>query len=205
MCVVRAPGPPPYSPRVERESRWRIGNTQIEGGREVMFKKVVLVAVALLLAAAPRASAQTTQPTEVMFHWGAIHKAPGQAVVLNFELTDHFGEPLTVPVEFHLEDREGNVIYTNTVMVPSGRTFSTVFVIGPEIRVARSTIQGDIYAVIAPDIRLLLPCVKVDYPPGPNAPVDRVFATLEVMDVLTGRVQVFANDPHIRFGLGIPQ
>ena len=170
-----------------------------------MLKKVVLFAVALLCAAAPRASAQTTEPTEVMFHWGPIHRGLGQALVLNFELTDHFGDALTVPVEFHLEDKDGNVIYRNTVMVSSGRTFSTVFIVGPDVRVARSTIQGDIYAAIGPDVRLLLPCIKVDLPPGPNSPVDQMFATLEVMDVLTGRVQVFANDPHIRFGVGIPQ
>ena len=171
-----------------------------------MLKKVVLFAVALLFAAAPRASAQTTEPTEVMFHWGPIHRGIGQALVLNFELTDHFGEALTVPVEFHLEDKDGNVIYTNTVMVSSGRTFSTVFIVGPDVRVARSTIQGDIYAAIAPDVRLLSPCIKVDLPPGPGAPfLDRMTPTLEIMDVLTGRVQVFANDPHIRFGLGVPQ
>src|SRR6266545_7482551 len=134
-----------------------------------MLKKVVLFAVALLVAAAPRASAQTTEPTEVMFHWGAIHKAVGQALVLNFELSDHFGEALTVPVEFHLEDKDGNVIYTNTVMVSSGHMFSTVFVIGPEIRVARSTVQGDIYAAIGPEFRLLSPCVKVVFPPGPTS------------------------------------
>ena len=153
-----------------------------------MFKKVVLFAVALLFAAAPRASAQTTEPTEVMFHWGAIHKATGQALALNFQLTDHFGEALTVPVEFRLEDKDGNVIYTNTVLVSSGHTFSTVFAVGPEIRIARNTIQGDVYAFVDPNNRLLSPCIKVVFPPGPTAPVDQMFATLEVMDVLTGRV-----------------
>lgn len=153
-----------------------------------MLEKVVLVAATLVLAAAPRASAQTTEPTEAMFHWGAIHKAPGQVLVLNFQLTDHFGEALTVPVEFHLDDKDGNVIYTNTLLVSSGRTFSTVFAVAPELRVARSTVQGDIYALIDPNVRLLAPCIKVVFPPGPTAPVDQMFATLEVMDVLTGRV-----------------
>lgn len=170
-----------------------------------MLKKFVLFAVAMLLAAAPLASAQTTEPTEVMFHWGAIHKGVGQALVLNLELTDHFGEALTVPAEFHLEDKDGNVVNTNTVLVSSGRTFSAVFAVGPEIRVARSTIQGDIYAIIGPEYRLLIPCIKVIFPPGPNTPVAQMFATLEVMDVVTGRVQVFANTPNIRAGVGVPQ
>ena len=170
-----------------------------------MLKKVGLFAVALILAVVPMASAQTTAPTEVMFHWGAIHKGVGQALVLNFELTDHFGGALTLPVEFHLEDKDGNVIYTDTVMVSSGRTVSAVFVVGPDIRIARSTIQGDIYAVVGPDVRLLSPCVKVVFPPGPSAPVDQLSATLEVVDVLTGRVQVFANNPNIRAGIGVPQ
>jgi hypothetical protein len=35
--------------------------------------------------------------------------------------------------------------------------------------------------------------------------VDSMTATLEVMDVFTGRVQIFANNPNIRAGIGIPQ
>ena len=153
-----------------------------------MLRKVVLVAAALVLAAAPRASAQTTEPTEAMFHWGAIHKAPGQALVLNFQLTDLVGEALSVAVEFHLDDKDGNAIHTNTVLVSSGRTFSIVSAVAPELRVARSTIQGDIYAYVDPNVRLLAPCIKVVFPPGSTPPVDQMFATLEVMDVLTGRV-----------------
>ena len=159
-----------------------------------MTKKIVmlLAAAALALTAIPRASAQTTAPTEVMYHWGAIHKGVGQAIVLNFELTDHFGDPeLTLPVEFRLEDKAGNVVYDNTFTVSAGHTFTAVFAIGPDIRIARSTIQGDIYGAIAPDVRLLAPCIRVTFPPGPSSPVDQIFTTLEVVDVLTGRVQVF--------------
>jgi hypothetical protein len=152
---------------------------------------------ALVLVAAPMASAQSTAPTEVMFHWGPIHKAPGQALVLNLELTDHFGEALTVPAEFRLEDKNGNAIQSRNITLSSGGAVSAVFAVGPEIRIARSTIEGDIYAAIGPDIRLLLPCIKVLLPPGPSSPADRLTATLEVMDVLTGRVQVFANSPRI--------
>lgn len=159
---------------------------------------MLLFAVALALTAIPYASAQTTAPGEVMFHWGAIHKGTGQAIVLNFDLTDHFGDPsLTVPVEVRLEDNAGNVIYTNTVTVVAGKTFSTVFVIAPEVCTAHSIIQGDIYGVVAPEIRLIQPCIKVLYPPGPTSPVDRMTASLEVMDVLTGRVDTFANTPRI--------
>lgn len=69
--------------------------------------RMLLVAFALALVAAPQTSAQTTEPTDVMFHWGAIHKGPGQVVVLNLELSDHTGSALTVPVEFQLEVKEG--------------------------------------------------------------------------------------------------
>src|SRR6266699_1734357 len=111
-----------------------------------MTKKILMLlfAFALVLVAAPRGSAQTTAPTEVMYHWCAIHKGPGQAVVLNFQLTDHIGSPITVPVE----------------------------------------------------IRPIQPCIKLDVPPGPGSPLDLPTPTLEVMDVLTGRVLEFANNPH---------
>ncbi|PYT53683.1 MAG: hypothetical protein DMG43_08350 [Acidobacteria bacterium] len=172
-----------------------------------MTKKILMLlfAFALVLVAAPRGSAQTTAPTEVMYHWGAIHKGPWQAVVLNFQLTDHIGSPITVPVEFRLEDNAGNVVYDNTVMVSSGRTFSIAFVVGPEYRVAQTTIQADIFAAIGPEIRTLAPCLKVVYPPGPGSPLDLPTPTLEVMNALTGQVQTFAADPHVVFGLGIPQ
>ena len=172
-----------------------------------MNKKMLLslIAAVLTLAAAPCASAQTTQPTELMFHWGAIHKAPGQALALNLQLSDHLGTFADLPVELRLEDRNGNVISSKLATISSGRAIIAVFAVAPEIRIARSTIEGDIYGVIAPDIRLLIPCVKVLLPPGPNSPVDSLTATLEVLDVLTGRVQTFAADPHIAMGLGIPQ
>lgn len=164
-----------------------------------MFRKVVLVA-ALVLAAVPRASAQTIEATEVMFHWGVIHKAPGQALAINFQLTDHVGEALTAEVEFRLDDKDGNVIHTNTVLVSSGRAFSIVSAVAPEIRIARSTIQGDIYAFVDPNDRRLAPFIKVTFPPGSTAPVDQMFATLEVIDVLTGRVIEFLPAVQRLFG-----
>jgi hypothetical protein len=170
-------------------------------------KKILLslLATVLPLAVAPCASAQTTQPTELMFHWGAIHKAPGQALALNLQLSDHFGTFTDLPVQFRLEDRNGNVISSHNVTISSGRAIIAVFVIGPEIRIARTTIEGDIYGAIGPDIRLLAPCIKVLLPTGPVSPIDSLTATLEVLDVLTGRVQTFAADPHIAIGLGVPQ
>ncbi len=173
----------------------------------IMTRRISLLLLTFVLAlvAAPYAAAQTTQPVDVMYHWGPLHKGPGQAIVLNLSLTDHFGDPsLTVPVELLLEDNAGNVIYSNNVTLSAGRTFTAVFAVAPEVRIARSTIQGDIYATIDPNVRLLQPCIKVTYPPGPGAPADQFFATLEVMDVLTGRTQILA-DPNIRAGLGVPQ
>jgi hypothetical protein len=162
--------------------------------------RMLLMAATLIVAAAPGASAQTTTFTEVMFHWGAVHIAPGQALALNLELTDHFGEPLTLPVELQLEDKDGNVIYKQDVTISSGHAISFVLVIGPEVRTARSTIQGDIYGAVAPEVRLLQPCIKVILPPGPGT-VDRMTPTLEVMDVVTGRVLDIVNNPHTIIGV----
>lgn len=157
-----------------------------------MKKILLLFAAVLLLTAIPNAWAQTTAPSEAMFSWGAIHKAPGEAVVLNFTLTDHFGDStLTLPVEFRLEDKAGNLIYTNTVNVSAGKTVSAIIAIAPELRVARSTIEGDIYGLVGPEFRTIVPCVRVVFPPGPYSPVSQMFASLEVVDVLTGRVQIF--------------
>jgi hypothetical protein len=157
------------------------------------------LATLLVLATATWASAQTTAPEEVMFHWGRVHLGTGQALVLNLELTDHFGGPLTLPVELQLEDKDGNVIYRSSIELSDGHAVS--FAVAPESRTLRSMIQADIYAVIAPDIRLLAPCLKVIFPPGPSATIDRMTPTLEVMDVATGRLVTLANNPHMIIGV----
>ena len=69
--------------------------------------RILMCAAALAVAGASAASAQTIDAGEVMFHWGPLHMAPGQVLALNVELTDHFGDPLTVPVELHVEDKNG--------------------------------------------------------------------------------------------------
>jgi len=157
---------------------------------------MLLSAAVLALAALPLASAQTIAPTEVMFHWGPIHRVTGQALAINFELSDHFGSTGTLPVELHLEDSAGNVIYDNTIMVTPGQAVSWVITVGPDIRTASKTIAGDIYGAIEPTIRLIQPCLKVIYPPGPSSPLDSTTQTLEVMDVASGRVLTFTNNPH---------
>ena len=161
--------------------------------------RLLTLAAALLLAAAPWASAQTTAPGEVMFHWGRVHVGTGQALVLNFELTDHFGGPLTLPVELQLEDKNGNVIYRNSIEVSDGHAVS--FAVGPDIRTLRSSIAADVYAAIGSEIRMLQPCIKVIFPPGPSATIDRMTPTLEVMDVVTGRLVTLANNPHMIIGV----
>jgi hypothetical protein len=156
--------------------------------------RTLLWAAALTLATAPWAAAQTTTPTEVMFHWGAMHVGPGQALAINLELTDHFGDPVTVPVELQLEDKNGNVISRNAITISEGHAIS--FAVGPDIRALRSTIPADVYAAIGPDVRMIQPCLRLLWPPGPGSPVDRLTPTLEVMDVQTGRVTSLANNPH---------
>ncbi|HEV8395598.1 MAG TPA: hypothetical protein VGQ37_15070 [Vicinamibacterales bacterium] len=161
--------------------------------------RILMCAAALAVAMAPRASAQTIDAGEVMFHWGPIHMAPGQALALNVELTDHFGDPLTVPLELHVEDKNGAVVVSRTLTMSDGRSLS--FVIGPEIRAARATIPGDIYAAVAPDVRLLQPCLRVGFPAGMPPPVERITLTLEVMDVASGRIVSVMNNPRAIIGV----
>jgi hypothetical protein len=175
-----------------------------------MLKKVrtALFAAFVILTVAPCVSAQTltgpstetppgpSAPAEVMFHWGPLHLAPGQALVINFELTDHFGDPLTLPVEFQLEDRSGALVYRYALDVSSGSAVSFAAAVSPEYKTLRSTLPADIYAAVGPDIRLLAPCLKVLFPPGPGVPVDRMTLTLEVVDVQTGRTVSVLNNPH---------
>jgi hypothetical protein len=97
-----------------------------------------MCAAALAVAGASAVSAQTIDAGEVMFHWGPLHMAPGQVLALNVELTDHFGDPLTVPIELHVEDKNGLAVVSRTLTMSDGHAIS--FVMGPDIRAARATI-----------------------------------------------------------------
>ena len=164
--------------------------------------KILAIAAALVaLSATQSVSAQTTAPTQVMFEWGALHPRLGQAISLNFALSDQ-GGPLTLPVELEITDQGGKVLYKNTVMVSSGQAIS--FVIGPEIRGVPDirSIPADIYAIVGPDIRTIQPRIEIIYPPGPSGPfLDRTTLTLEVLDVMTGRLVNFSNNPHMIIGV----
>jgi hypothetical protein len=166
-----------------------------------MSKRIGFVSfvIAVMASLAPVASAQTTAPGEVMFHWGPLHVGPGQALAINFELTDHFGGPLTLPVELQIEDKSGNPLFRNAISVDDGHAIS--FAVGPEFRTLRAVIAADVYAVVGPEIRLIQPCIKVIYPPGPSAPVDRMTLTLEVIDIVSGGVVSVANNPHMIIGV----
>jgi hypothetical protein len=161
--------------------------------------RILMFAAALAVAGASTASAQTIDAGEVMFHWGPLHMAPGQALALNVELTDHFGDPLTVPIELHVEDKNGAAVVSRTLTMSDGHAIS--FIIGPDIRAARATIPADIYSLVGPVIRLLAPCLRVGFPAGMPPPVDRVTVTLEVMDVATGRIVSVVNNPHVIIGV----
>jgi hypothetical protein len=166
-----------------------------------MFRNIrwVCLGAVLALGTATTASAQTIDSGEVMFHFGALHLAPGQAIAINYELTDHFGEPLTLPVELRIEDKNGASLFDRTLTVSDGHAIS--FIIGTDIRALRAAVSGDIYAAIAPEIRTLQPCIKVNWPPGPTTPVDRMTLTLEVIDLTTGRIVSVANNPHAIIGV----
>ena len=159
----------------------------------------ILCAAVLTVAVAPRASAQTIDAGEVMYHFGPLHMAPGQVLALNVELTDHFGDPLTVPVEAHLEDKNGAVVVSRTLTMSDGHSIS--FVVGPDIRAARATVPADIYAIIGPEIRLLSPCLRIGFPAGMPPPTERVTVTLEVIDVATGRIVTVMGNPRAIIGV----
>jgi hypothetical protein len=161
--------------------------------------RILMCAAAFAVAGASAASAQSIDAGEVMFHFGPLHMAPGQVLALNVELTDHFGDPLTVPVELHVEDKNGMAVVSRTVTMSDGHAIS--FAVGPDIRAARATIPADIYAAVGPEIRLLSPCLRVGFPAGMPPPVNRVTVTLEVMDVATGRIVSVVNNPHAIIGV----
>ena len=161
--------------------------------------RILMCAAALAVAGASAAPAQTIDAGEVMFHWGPLHMAPGQALALNVELTDHFGDPLTVPVELHVEDKNGLAVVSRTVTMSDGHAIS--FVVSPDIRAARATISADLYAAVGSDIRLLQPCIRIGFPAGMPPPVERVTLTLEVMDVATGRIVSVVTNPRAIIGV----
>ena len=161
--------------------------------------RILMCAAAMAVAAIPGASAQQIGSGEVMFHWGPLHMAAGQALAINVELTDHVGDPLTVPMELHVEDKNGAEIVSKPATMSDGHSFS--FVIAPDIRAARATVSGDIYSVVGPEYRLLSPCLRIGFPPSMPPPVERVTVTLEVIDVATGRIVSVVNNPHVIIGV----
>lgn len=161
--------------------------------------RILMCAAALAVAAIPAASAQQIGAGEVMFDFGPLHLVSGQALAMNVELTDHVGEPLTVPVELHVEDKNGAVIVSKTVSMSDGQPLS--FVMANDLRAARASVAGDIYAAVGPEFRLIQPCIRIGFPSNMPPPVGRVTLTLEVIDVATGRVVGIANNPHVIIGV----
>ncbi len=162
------------------------------------MKKTMLFAAALALAAVPYASAQIIAPATVEFSWGAMHLSSGQAVMINFTLDDD-GPALTLPVEFSLSDKNGNLLFQRTLNVTSGRavTLAVAFDERDNRTLVPAVFPSDLYALIDPNFRTVTPCVKVTLPAGPYQPVlDRMTPTLELMDISTGRGVSFANNPH---------
>jgi len=161
--------------------------------------RTLMCAAALAVASIPAASAQQIGAGEVMFDFGPLHLAAGQALAVNVELTDHVGEPLTVPVELHVDDKNGAVIVSKPVSMSDGRPLT--FVMSNDIRAARAAVAGDIFATIGPEFRLIQPCIRFAFPSSMPPPVGRVTLTLEVIDVATGRVVGIANNPHVIIGV----
>jgi len=156
---------------------------------------MLLFVAALALAVAPLASAQSTDPVEVTYHWGAIHKGPGQSPVFTFVVPDSPDAPASLPVEFQLTSKNGNVLYSNTLTAFKGQAVTVAVVTAPELRYAKSTIEADIYAVVDPNNRTLVPAVHVFLPAVQSSALDQLLPAVQVIDVVTGRVQFFSNTP----------
>ena len=161
-----------------------------------MNQRSFLFAAALALAAVPFAHAQIDSGNCVAYDWGAAHVTSGQAVVLNFAVNT-LGTAIALTAQFELADKNGNVFYRNVTTVNSGHAVSLA--ISPDLRPA---VPADIYAVIAPDIRIVQVRLKIAWPPGPTVPSpDRMSSTLELMDTVSGRVVAFAGNPHAIIGV----
>ena len=158
------------------------------------MKRTTFLSTALVaFMTAPGAFSQTAGQT-VMFDWGALHAMTSQVLALNVSLSSSCSG-LVVPVELDIYDRSGNVIARSFLKVSAGQT--VVFAIGPNSSMVQSAIGADAYLVLPPETHLILPCVKIAFPPGPCAPPqDLLTPTMETLDASSGRLISFANNPH---------
>jgi hypothetical protein len=160
-----------------------------------MTKRIILLATALLLAAVTGVAAQSVAPAStVMVEWGAIHPNATQVVAFNVTIGDECSAT-NVTVELDLESKTGQVLSRSILSVPAGQTIT--FAMGPDSRAVRDAIGADAYVVLPANQRVLVPCLKIGFPPGPcRAPVDVLTPTMETLDIFTGRLMSFANNPH---------
>ncbi len=150
------------------------------------------IAVPILLAIAPAVFAQTSQTVE--FEWGGLHPMPSQVLALNVHLGDDCAS-LSVPVVLEAYDRDGNVVARALAKLSTGRTVTIA--IGPNNTSVAAAIGADAYLVLPTDTHVLVPCLKITFPPGPcRAPTDLLTATMETIDAASGRLMSFANNPH---------
>lgn len=157
------------------------------------MKSNFLLTGLLALIASPAAFAQTTSQT-VMFEWGAIHQQSSEVLAVNVSLSGYCAG-LVVPVELDVYDKAGNVIAKSLLRVMAGQTIT--FAIGPNNTMVESGMNADAYLILPAETHLILPCVKIAFPPGPCAPPqDLLTSTMETLDTSTGRIMTFANNPH---------
>jgi hypothetical protein len=147
--------------------------------------------ILLALIVAPAAFSQTQT---VMFEWGALHAQQSQVLALNVSLGEDCSG-LSVPATLERYDRAGNLIAQASVTLTTGQTIT--FAVGPKNAMVQNAIGAYAYLVLPPETHLILPCIKLAFPPGPcRAPTDLLTPTMETLDASSGRLMSFANNPH---------
>jgi hypothetical protein len=143
------------------------------------------------------AFAQTTELPAVQFSWGAIHRGPGQALAINFVVPDapESGATTSVAATLRITGADGSVLYETRMDGVSGQALS--FVIASDDRTAMKTIPGDVYAIIDPNNRFIQARILVAPLSDRALSPERIVATMEVIEISSGRVIAFANNPRV--------
>ena len=94
-----------------------------------------------------------------------------------------------------LEYPIGNVLYETKMDGVSGQALS--FVITGDERAAMKTIPGDVYAIVDPNNRFIQARIHVAPLSDRALSPERIVATLEVIEISSGRVVAFANNPRV--------
>jgi hypothetical protein len=153
-----------------------------------MNKRFLLFAFFLAALAVPSAFAQI----EPMYEWGGIHVSRAEVTTFNVSLGDSCSTKATVTFEF--DDKNGRTVFSHSYDIASGQTFSLG--VGEFDNSGRNGVTVDAFFVLPADLHLIVPCIKVAFPPGP-CKASLIHLSAEKNDAATGRSIVFGNNPTV--------